>query len=48
MNDTCLFVGDPTNSSAYSDITLVNPRGRPAIVNGLRPLLKSTRKRPGY
>ena len=40
MNDTCLFVGDPANSSAYSDITLVNPRGRPAIVNGVAPFIE--------
>jgi hypothetical protein len=40
MNDTCLFVGDPANSGAYSDITLVNPRGRPAITNGVAPFIE--------
>jgi hypothetical protein len=40
MNDTCLFVGDTTNSSTYSDITLVNPRGRPAIANGVAPFIE--------
>jgi hypothetical protein len=40
MNDTCLFVGDTTSSSTYSDITLVNPRGRPAIPNGVAPFIE--------
>ncbi len=29
MNDTCLFLGDPSNSTLFSDITLISPRGRP-------------------
>lgn len=40
MNDTCLFAGDTANSSTYSDITLVNPRGRPAIANGVAPFIE--------
>jgi hypothetical protein len=40
MNDTCIFVGDPSNSNAYEDITLINPRGRPTIPNGQRPLIE--------
>jgi hypothetical protein len=40
MNDTCLFVGDTANSSAYSDITLVNPRGRPTVANGVAPFIE--------
>lgn len=40
MNDTCLFLGDTANSSTYSDITLVNPRGRPAIANGIAPFIE--------
>lgn len=43
MNDTCLFVGDTANSSTYSDITLVNPRGRPAITNGIAPFIEVNR-----
>jgi hypothetical protein len=40
MNDTCLFVGDTANSSTYTDITLLNPRGRPAIANGVAPFIE--------
>ena len=40
MNDTCIFVGDPANSSLYDDITLVNPRGRPSIAGGQKPFLE--------
>ncbi len=40
MNDTCIFVGDPSNSNAYEDITLINPRGRPTIPNGQRPFIE--------
>lgn len=41
MADTCIFVGDPTTSTAYSDITLVNPRGRPAVVGGQFPFIET-------
>jgi hypothetical protein len=27
MKDTCIFVGDPTSSISYQDITLINPAG---------------------
>lgn len=58
MNDSCIFVGDPSNANTYSDITLVNPRGRPMVINGTRPFLEvngqksrvvnlSTRSGPG-
>ena len=40
MVDTCIFVGDPSVSNAYQDITLISPRGRPAIVNGQRPFIE--------
>jgi hypothetical protein len=40
MNDTCLFVGDPSSSVSYTDITLVNPRGRAAIANGVAPFIE--------
>jgi hypothetical protein len=40
MNDTCIFVGDPSNSILFSDITLLNPRGRPTIVGGQKPFLE--------
>src|SRR5882672_6957048 len=28
-DDSCIYVGDPANSNAVLDVTLVNPRGRP-------------------
>jgi hypothetical protein len=40
MSDTCIFVGDRTNSNLYADITLVNPRGRPMVVNGNSPFIE--------
>lgn len=40
MNDTCIFVGDPANANAYQDITLINPRGRPTVLNGQKPFLE--------
>ena len=40
MNDTCLFVGDPRNSTAFDNITLINPRGRPMVVKGVKPFIE--------
>jgi hypothetical protein len=40
MNDTCIFVGDPTNANVYMDITLINPRGRPTVMNGQKPFIE--------
>jgi hypothetical protein len=40
MNDTCIFVGDPTNANAYMDITMINPRGRPTVMNGQKPFIE--------
>ncbi len=40
MNDTCIFLGDRTNSNLFSDITVLNPRGRPAIAGGQKPFLE--------
>ena len=40
MNDSCLFIGDPSGANTFSDITLVNPRGRPTIVNGTFPFIE--------
>ena len=40
MADTCIFAGDPANSSAYDDITLINPRGRPMVVGGTYPFIE--------
>ncbi len=40
MNDTCIFVGDPSSSSQFEDITLLNPRGRPTIAGGTKPFIE--------
>ena len=40
MNDTCIFVGDPSNSNTYQDITVINPRGRPTVSNGQKPFIE--------
>lgn len=40
MNSPCIFVGDATSSAAYSDVTLVNPRGRPTVSGGLQPFIE--------
>ena len=40
MDDTCIFVGDPSNSNAYENITLINPRGRPTIARGQSPFIE--------
>jgi hypothetical protein len=41
MDDSCIFVGDPANSNAVMDVTLVNPRGRPMVPNGTRPFIEA-------
>jgi hypothetical protein len=41
VSDTCIFAGDPSNSNMFSDITLMNPRGRPAIVGGQFPFIET-------
>jgi hypothetical protein len=38
--DTCIFVGDPSSSTAFTDITLISPRGRPTIANGQSPFIE--------
>lgn len=40
MDDTCIFVGDPSNANLYSNITLINPRGRPTVTNGTAPFIE--------
>jgi hypothetical protein len=40
MNDTCLFVGDPSNSLLFENITLINPRGRPMVASGTAPFVE--------
>jgi hypothetical protein len=39
MDDTCIFVGS-SNANDYGNITLINPRGRPMVVNGTKPFLE--------
>ncbi len=45
MNDVCIFAGDPASATAFSDITLIAPRGRPAIVNGTQPFIEDNAQR---
>ena len=40
LDDVCIYVGDPSNSILFSDITLVSPRGRPTIANGQDPFIE--------
>ncbi|HVO79965.1 MAG TPA: hypothetical protein VMT28_04505 [Terriglobales bacterium] len=40
MADTCLFVGDPSNVGSFTNITLINPRGRPMVVGGSKPFIE--------
>jgi hypothetical protein len=40
MEDTCILVGDAANSGLYSDITLINPRGRAMAVGGEKPFIE--------
>jgi hypothetical protein len=40
MADSCVFVGDPSNATAYNDITFINPRGRPMVVGGSKPFIE--------
>ena len=40
MNDTCIYVGDPSNGVLFSDITLIGPRGRATIANGQSPFIE--------
>jgi hypothetical protein len=40
MIDTCIFAGDTSNSNAFLDITLLNPRGRPMVVSGQSPFIE--------
>lgn len=42
MNDTCIYVGDSVNSNLFGDITLVNPRGRPTVLNGQKPFIEKS------
>lgn len=41
MNDTCIFAGDQANANTFTDITLINPRGRPMVVNGTKPFIET-------
>jgi hypothetical protein len=40
MDDSCIYVGDPKNSSLYENITIINPRGRPMVANGTKPFIE--------
>lgn len=40
MNDSCIYLGDPGSSVTFGDITLINPRGRPMVANGVKPFIE--------
>jgi hypothetical protein len=40
-DDTCIFVGDPRNSNSILDVTLINPKGQPMIVNDTKPMIET-------
>jgi len=40
MEDTCVFVGDPASPSAFANITLLSPRGRPMVSGGMYPMIE--------
>jgi hypothetical protein len=40
MDDTCIFVGDPSSATSYLDISVISPRGRPMVVGGQHPFLE--------
>ena len=40
MADSCIYVGDAVNSNNVSDVTLINPKGRPMVVNGTKPFIE--------
>jgi hypothetical protein len=40
MNDTCIFIGDSSSSTAFYDITVINPHARPGVAHGQHPLIE--------
>jgi hypothetical protein len=38
--DACLFVGEHGPSSAFGNITLLDPRGRPMVIAGTKPFIE--------
>ena len=38
--DSCIFIGDPRNSNLILDVTLINPKAQPMIVNGTKPMIE--------
>ncbi len=39
-DDACIFVGDHASSNAFSDITLIGPRGRPMVIGDTKPFIE--------
>lgn len=39
-DDPCIFVGDPKNSNAFGNISLLAPRGRPMMTAGTKPFIE--------
>ena len=40
VDDACIYVGDPKNSNLVTNVTLINPRGRPTVRHGHKPMLE--------
>src|SRR5947209_2356240 len=40
VDDVCLYVGDPVDSTLFSDIAILNPRGQPMVKNGTHPFIE--------
>ena len=36
----CIFVGSPTNSGSYQNITIINPKGRPMVASGTNAFIE--------
>lgn len=39
-SDTCIFIGDPSDSTAFTDVTVIGPRGRPTVLKGSSPFIE--------
>jgi hypothetical protein len=40
VSDACLYVGDPANANATSNVTLLKPRGKPMVSGGTKPMIE--------
>jgi len=40
VQDTCIYVGDPTNALTTQSVTLIKPRGKPMVSGGTWPMIE--------